>query len=332
MTTSEVKGSKNGWKKGEVKKQFYPIVNGKNPEWSYETVKEVLYNYMRTSGKYKYNLGLILEMLENEKRIDPDIYLPTKQVSTESEKAIADAENIVFDLRYKHALDSHFKNSNNLKNEMQTFCGDITSKCHEKMKEKIENEPDYITLKKQPIKLLLRVKKFMMSTDKTEHEYSNLYDTLERFFTCKMEENESVHAFNQRMKTAITGLKCVLGEKAFHDFATRTERYQSCSTKGEKDECQKGSFEAFTSIAILKNLDQKRYGNILQSFNQEYGLTHLPYGQRDKFPRLNEDSFKTAMKHTTIEVSTNPPNRVEVLHHAKRKLTRKLRSCRGQLQ
>ena len=44
------------------------------------------------------------------------------------------------------------------------------------------------------------------------------------------------------------------------------------------------------------------YGCILEKFNQEYGLTHLTYEQRDKFPRTNEDAISIAMKHTVTKV------------------------------
>jgi len=311
MKTSDKKEDKNGWKKHEPKKDeekktFFPIIDGQNPRYPYTQVKEILYEYMRWSGKYKHNLSLILEMLEEEKEIDPDTKIPKQKVSTKLDKDKAAAENIQFEIKWKIELKRHYEKISHLEDEQHTFCADIMKMCHDKMTEKIRKEPDYTTLKLKPLELLARIKKKMTQTDKTEHEFSNLWDTIERLVMCKMRKKDgkkdSLHAYKERMTGAIAGLKSILGEEAFHEFAKKTERYQRCTTQAERKKCQSESFEAFTSIAILKNLDQREYGGILEKFNQEYGLTHLTYEQRDKFPRTNEDAISIAMKHTVTKV------------------------------
>ena len=74
MKTFGKKEDRNGWKKHEPRKEeekktFFPIINGQNPRHPYTQVKEVLFKYMRQSGKYKFNLSLILEMLQEEQEI-----------------------------------------------------------------------------------------------------------------------------------------------------------------------------------------------------------------------------------------------------------------------
>ena len=222
MKTSDKKEDKNGWKKHEPKKDeekktFFPIIDGQNPRYPYTQVKEILYEYMRWSGKYKHNLSLILEMLEEEKEIDPDTKIPKQKVSTKLDKDKAAAENTQFEIKYKIELKKHYEKISHLEDEQHTFCADIMKMCHDKMTEKIRKEPDYTTLKLKPLELLARIKKKMTQTDKTEHEFSNLWDTIERLVMCKMRKKdgkkESLHAYKKRMTAAIAGLKSILGEK-----------------------------------------------------------------------------------------------------------------------
>jgi len=174
-------------------------------------------------------------------------------------------------------------------------------------------------LEDKPIKMLLRIKEMMTRTEKTNHESSNLLHTLREFVLCTQKEDESLKDYRQRMQGRITALECVLGKEAFKEFTMKTERYKNCSTSKEQQECLDNAFTEFTSVAILRNADKKRYGGAVKKCDQEYALTHLSYDLRDKFPRSHEDTYTCLMKHE-VEVPSIK-KKLDGVVHLQKKMT-----------
>jgi hypothetical protein len=115
--------------------------------------------------------------------------------------------------------------------------------------------------------------------------------TLNRFLNTKQEHNESLSDYYARFGQEFDTIKSIFGTKIFDHASEKLEEYTNTTSRTEKDEIKKSSFNAFAIVVLLRNSDQNKYGTLLDTMT-----TTLALGT-NVFPKTKEKALDAMSNH-----------------------------------
>jgi hypothetical protein len=112
-----------------------------------------------------------------------------------------------------------------------------------------------------------------------------MMDTFNRFLNTKQEQNESLSDYYNRFKQECDTINSLFETKIFDAASEILSEYTSAASTTEHDIIEKGSFDAFASVVLLRYSDQDKYGTLLDTMTTTLALgTNI-------FPRTKEKAL-----------------------------------------
>ena len=171
---------RSDWK---YKKRFHPLVKGKHPEYSFDEVLEELVKSMEQLELSKADD--IINSIYDMEYVDLDAEEPELEISVEPLRADRDAENKQFKEVYKRAMKKWDSRVEALSNNKHKLRSEMLEFCTETMEQKLKQVPNWDNeLRRDPICILKKIKKFMTTSDETDWDFFVLWEALSKFINC----------------------------------------------------------------------------------------------------------------------------------------------------
>ena len=184
--------SNNSSKKKDDKKikKFSPQARGRTPKYSFEEVKKELVKALEATTLDKADD--IIDSVRDMSLIDLQAIRPVLSLSTNPDDLTRENENESIKDTHKYDMRKWEARVDALANNKRKLHAKILKFCNEAMEEKLERESDFDTdLYDDPIALLSRICKFMTTSEDTDWEYFELWESLKRLVTCHQGGNET---------------------------------------------------------------------------------------------------------------------------------------------
>lgn len=166
----------------------------------FETTAEYLINHIK--GTYDYGQD-IATALTQETPCDMTAFKPTIKVSRRSDADAKAAENRQFEIEFKEDFSLYRKREQTYKNNTSKAYAFLWSHCTKSMQSKLEACTDFeSSIKENPIELLKAIKQHALNYQEHRYEMSIILDAIRSVVNCKQRDNESLHDYTRRFKTA----------------------------------------------------------------------------------------------------------------------------------
>jgi hypothetical protein len=113
-----------------------------------------------------------------------------------------------------------------------------------------------------------------------------MMDTFNRFLNTKQEQNKSLSDYYNRFKQECDTINSLFETKIFDAASEKLSEYTSAASTTEQDIIEKGSFDAFASVVLLRYSDQDNYGTLLDTMTTTLALgTNIFQNKRESARR-----------------------------------------------
>ena len=274
--------------KKEVTDYFFYLGSAKQAS-DYETTSEFLINHIRKTYTYGNDIGTALETL-TETDLDshkPKLELYTKaDLDDDDARAVANEQN---KMEFKADYDLFRKRKTAYEDNRTKAYAFLWERCTKGMQAKLEARTDFTTVKGDPLKLLAAIKQHALSYQDHRYGMSIILDALRVFLNTKQKENESLHDFTKRFRTASDVLVSHLGgpllmQKYTSELSTWPKAHTGTPSSAEIAErkskiklCQEEAYKHFTAFVFLTNTDQAKYGSLVTGLSTQQSLGNDQY-------------------------------------------------------
>ena len=123
----------------------------------------------------------------------------------------------------------------------------------------------------------------MTTSEDTDWEMFELWETLKRLMNCHQGGQESPNAFRKRLEENAKGVQALLGNTFLYDFAETTQGYQLLADDDERDLYKNNVWEMLLASGMMFNSHRERYQSRIDAMNSQFMVTHMDYSQRMTF-------------------------------------------------
>ncbi|CAJ1929555.1 unnamed protein product [Cylindrotheca closterium] len=236
-------GQYNGHKSGngsQKEKKFHPLTRGNIPKFSFDEVKKTLVIKMSTM-----KMDHIDDMIQSVRTLslfDIESVKPTLVLVTNDSDPDKEIKNEERRTNYLADRKDWKARKNAFDNNKRNVYGMIMKMCTDHMVDKLEREADFDNkLFNDPVELLMRIKKFMMTTVDTEWEYFGLWKTMSNLINCHQKEKENNASFCKRFEERAKALQALLGDDFLDKFTEKSQEYDLLGSNAERSQHKKGS-------------------------------------------------------------------------------------------
>ena len=170
----------------------------------------------------------IINSIYDMEYVDLDAEEPELEVSVEPLRAERDAENERFKEAYKRAMKKWDSRVEALSNNKHKLRSKVLEFCTDTMEQKLKQVPNWDNeLRRDPIRILKKIKKFMTTSDETDWDFFVLWEALSKFINCRQNNNETPNEFRKRIEDKGKTVRALLGEDFLDHFASNTSGYEA---------------------------------------------------------------------------------------------------------
>ena len=128
------------------------------------------------------------------------------------------------------------------------------------MEEKLERESNFDTLLyNDPLELLKRIRKFMTTSEETDWEFFEVWESLKRLVNCHQGGSKTPNAYRKRFEEQAKEVHALLGDDFLQYFAGNTQGYQVLTNDQEQDQYEDDSWEMLLASGYMFNCHRERY-------------------------------------------------------------------------
>ena len=186
-------------KQRKVLSDYIYYVGSARQASDFNVITEYLINYIRM--KFSYG-GDITKALEDQ-NFNFDSIKPKLSISTETDKAAKEAETREFELEYGTEIKEFIRRKSTYEANKEKAAAFIWSQCNKNLQHKLQSKANYESdIKNKPIALLNAIEEFSISYQENKFPQAIVVDSFKNFFNLKQKEDESLHDYTRRFKSA----------------------------------------------------------------------------------------------------------------------------------
>ncbi len=251
--------------------------------------KEFLVNYIKQTFDHGEDIG---QALEHGKAFD---FMKVKpNATTGASLGFSDAEAKAYDAEYMKLLVKRVETYQMNLSKAYAF---LISKCAKGLQSKITQRADFTTkIEGDPIKLLAAIKEHSLSYEDTKYDMAIITESLRHLVNIRQGEEESLHDYTQRFRSAKDVFKSHLGGNIqFYNVLTSMPEVLAESDDDKRAKLEKTKNteinERWLSYLYLTSADHKRYGSLVTYLAERYSL------QKDEYPKTLKDTTPVLSNH-----------------------------------
>jgi hypothetical protein len=282
--------------KGVQTKLFHPIDSATKPLYSFEKVREYMYEKESTKHDSRYD---ILDLL-NDVMAGAYTDIPPPEViqSNATDPAIKAVEEAAYAKLHDNEgkiwatrKDNVRRNRGYLRNAI------IKYYCTEEMDVKLKNESDINTTLMDPLELLSRIEKFMKESQDGRYDVWHGWEQQRKLFNLRQGKDEPLLDYKERFERQAELLKEKMGDTWFDTFATTTQDFRKVgSDSTAQSDFLEGSYSLMCATGFLCNSDRTRTEDLIKDLRENYSRN------LDQYPKNMDD----ATNMLSVHLSTKP--------------------------
>jgi len=269
----------SGGKKDE-KPKFHPLMHGERIVHTFDVVHEHLV-YTISKRKLNYTTDIV-KSIKSLKNVDLSKDQPKMVLSKNKNEEQARAENMANQTQYHLEMQEFIQRKKSFEDNQLVVTSMILSEFVTKeMKDKLESEVDWeSTLEEDPVELLKRIRKLMITSPNGEYGDWQLWERLREVLNCRQQKEESLPDFRKRFKQKVELLESLLGKKWLDYYALNSKEYGkiSNSDKMKQQEFRDGAMERLFATGFVCNASREKTSKMMSSLRSAYvrGSNHYP--------------------------------------------------------
>ena len=284
----------------ELGNNVYIIGDAKQADFYTKTTEEII-NRITTTFKSPQDIVKALVDLEDLQATEPEYEFVETQLDEDATVA-AVAKQVHIDQRkaetkYKQKLDEYQKRKTTYETNKANAFGLIYGQCTKAVKAKLSSDSEFSFGDLDPIQLLKVLKKITHNYQDNRYPYESMYNMMQKLFTIKQKEEESLTDFAKRLKNLKDMVESNYGK---FNFPTFVERKLEKQPELDKDKVEEACYESFMAYIMLRSVDSKKSsGKLVEDLSNSYAL------KDDKFPKTVQEAVDAVQAYRNKVNGTN---------------------------
>ena len=274
----------------------------------YQQTTEFLINHIRKTYEYGNDIATALE---ESTPFQISSLEPVLSVSSQTDTDAKDAENRMYEMKFKIEYDLFLKRKQCYINNLTKAYAFLWEQCNKAMQNKIEARKDYMSIKNDPIQLLSAIKQQALNYQDTKYPPAIILDSIKAVLNMHQKEGESLQDYTRRFKTARDIMNSHTGSVILLPKLSYTLKDYKQGDKAAEEKCLKQAFNMFLTYTYLENSDKAKYGTLLTGLASQHSLGHNQYptsltGAMNALSKHRHDNYKKQKeKERTPQKDTN---------------------------
>jgi hypothetical protein len=219
----------------------------------------------------------VAKSLDDMQLVDLTAEAPIRGISTKTDAAEKAVEQDGLNIKYQEELRRHLDRKDALKEGLnKAYALIYTDYCTKAMQSRIEEHPEYLTLKNNPIAVLEAIKTLTQDPVRAQYPLVSVTNALERLINVKQQEHELLVDYLKRFKQLRDVAKAYMGDKFLHDFVAQQAAYQTADTDG-KAAMKSKAYEQWTAYLFIRGSNSTKYKSLLNGLVSQFSLGNDQY-------------------------------------------------------
>jgi len=236
--------------------KFYPHSASSQQSVACDTVRDHIIN----KTQQQCNQGVdAVKSLRDLQSLNMNAEEPQRQISAKAKPEDATAEQQTFDMKHKIKLQEHDKREMTFKSNLNKAHALVCSHMSPTMESHVKAESDFDgETKDNPVKPLSQTRTLMQDPSRSRHPFASLTEAIRRLINAKMEDQESLISYNEKVKQAKDMFKSHLGIKILDEFIAQTEECKKAVADSNtvlQQEMNNKAFKQWMVFLVTDNTD-----------------------------------------------------------------------------
>ena len=267
--------SGNSTKTQEREVKFSPInYQGKTTVATYATTKDAVVQHIRKTYRGGIDIG---QSIEDGVILDLNTRMPVRSISTRTDATEKVVDQSGLDIRFQEELRRHLERKDTLEQGMdKAYALIFSTYCTKVMQGRIENHPDFDTIKNDPIAVLEAIKSLMHDSVRAQNPVVSMTETLKRLVNARQQENESLLDYVKRFKQLRDVVKSMMGSTILDAFTQNRTDYQAADP-AEQAVLKAQAISEWMAYLLMSGSDQNKYGTLMRGLVEQFSLGNNQY-------------------------------------------------------